>query len=74
MPSFDFQCDGKCGKTTTLFLAFEEEPPKRCPHCRSRKFTKLFNFVCKTVGKGRITTVEEVKAALVIHLTGNHKK
>ena len=49
MPLYEYSCE-KCGKTIELLVRGGEKP--ECPHCRSKKLTKLLSVVAGHVANG----------------------
>jgi putative FmdB family regulatory protein len=42
IPIFDYEC-GKCGNVWENVEVWASHAPKKCPKCKSKKFTKVFN-------------------------------
>jgi len=58
MPVFDYECLACQHKFTEIVDLRSKSNPK-CPKCKSKKTKKIFNFVCKVGGKGKVETKAE---------------
>jgi putative FmdB family regulatory protein len=49
MPIYEYSCQ-KCGAKLELLIRGDEKPA--CPHCKSKRLTKLLSVVAGHVAKG----------------------
>jgi len=51
MPTYDYECDA-CGHKMEIFQNISEEPLKKCPECKKKKFRRLFGAGAGILFKG----------------------